>query len=180
MRSELVCETISQMSTPSELLPSSQTHDDDRHTVTGEAARKSPAAAPPDLPSSLARVREAVNSLVRRCLASAGITEAQWRILDALENGDERAISAIARDAGLSSSSASRILRELQGRGMISFLRDSGGRVRLAKLTPAGRSLFDRLASSMAEIDSQIVRLVGRNRLVHLQSLLDELERRLH
>src|SRR5258707_12615123 len=99
------------------------------------ARKKSPdgstsAAAPPrrrvpmrefsrSLPVSLLRAAEAVMRQFRPSLRQHGLTEQQWRILRALAAVETIEVTELARVAFLLGPSLSRILRDLEARGLI-------------------------------------------------------------
>src|SRR5207244_11195184 len=71
------------------------------------------------LPMSLLRAREAVMRQFRPALREHGLTEQQWRILRALAAIDCMEVTDLARTAFLLGPSLSRILRDLETRGLI-------------------------------------------------------------
>src|SRR5579862_3252337 len=71
------------------------------------------------LPMSLLRAREAVMRQFRPSLRQHGLTEQQWRILRALSAVDAIEVTELARTAFLLGPSLSRILRDLDARGLI-------------------------------------------------------------
>src|SRR3954464_5528671 len=71
------------------------------------------------LPMSLLRAREAVMRQFRPSLRKHGLTEQQWRILRALAAVETIEVTELARVAFLLGPSLSRILRDLEARGLI-------------------------------------------------------------
>src|ERR1700743_256876 len=71
------------------------------------------------LPMSLLRAREAVMRQFRPALRKHDLTEQQWRILRALAAIDTIEVTELARTAFLLGPSLSRILRDLDARGLI-------------------------------------------------------------
>src|SRR5215468_10566700 len=71
------------------------------------------------LPMSLLRAREAVMRQFRPSLRHHGLTEQQWRILRALTSVEAIEVTELARLAFLLGPSLSRILRDLESRGLI-------------------------------------------------------------
>ena len=71
------------------------------------------------LPMSLLRAREAVMRQFRPALREHGLTEQQWRILRALAGIDAIEVTELARMAFLLGPSLSRILRDLEARGLV-------------------------------------------------------------
>src|SRR5437660_8042604 len=71
------------------------------------------------LPMSLLRAREAVMRQFRPSLRRHDLTEQQWRIMRALASIDAIEVTELARTAFLLGPSLSRILRDLDARGLI-------------------------------------------------------------
>src|SRR6478609_9362101 len=71
------------------------------------------------LPMSLLRARESVMRHFRASLRRFGITEQQWRVLRALTSGERFEVTELAEATFLLPSSLSRILKDLDERGLI-------------------------------------------------------------
>src|ERR1700740_483694 len=71
------------------------------------------------LPMSLLRAREAVMRQFRPSLRKHDLTEQQWRILRALAAVDAVEVTELAHLASLLGPSLSRILRDLEARGLV-------------------------------------------------------------
>src|SRR5690349_24939051 len=71
------------------------------------------------LPMALLRAREAVMRQFRPSLRQHDLTEQQWRILRALAAIEAIEVTELARTAFLLGPSLSRILRDLDARGLI-------------------------------------------------------------
>src|ERR1700740_3545620 len=71
------------------------------------------------LPMSLLRAREAVMRQFRPSLRRHDLTEQQWRILRALADIDAIEFTELAHTAFLLAPSLSRILRDLEARGLV-------------------------------------------------------------
>jgi homoprotocatechuate degradation regulator HpaR len=68
---------------------------------------------------SLLAAREAVMAPIRPHLRSAGITEQQWRVLRVLNDDGVLEAGAVARNALLYAPSVTRIVKDLQHRGLV-------------------------------------------------------------
>ncbi len=68
---------------------------------------------------SLLAAREAVMAPIRPHLRNAGITEQQWRVLRVLNDDGVLEAGAIARNALLYAPSVTRIIKDLQERGLV-------------------------------------------------------------
>src|SRR5579883_1276119 len=71
------------------------------------------------LPMLLLRAREAVMRYFRPSLLEHGVTEQQWRVLRALSTADEMEVMILANATYLLPPSLSRILKDLQRRGLV-------------------------------------------------------------
>lgn len=129
------------------------------------------------LPMSLLRAREAVMRHFRSSLRHFGITEQQWRILRALTTVESIEITALAEVTFLLPPSLSRILKDLDERGLI--LRrssDTDMRRGLVSISPQGLELIEQAGAYSEVIYREITGRLGADRLALLQTLLRELE----
>jgi len=129
------------------------------------------------MPVRLMRAREAVMSRIRPVLRAHGVTEQQWRVLCTVRDLQETEITALADRVFLLPPSLSRILRDLEGRGLMlrrPSIQDQ--RRVLVSVTPEGEALIHRIEPSLLQLRLQMRRLVGRDRLRALADLLDALE----
>lgn len=129
------------------------------------------------LPMSLLRAREAVMRHFRASLRRFGITEQQWRVLRALTSGDSFEVTELAEATFLLAPSLSRILKDLDERGLI--LRrtlKSDLRRGLVSISPQGLALIERAGAESEVIYREITGRYGSERLAELQSLLRQLE----
>jgi homoprotocatechuate degradation regulator HpaR len=129
------------------------------------------------LPMALLRAREAVMRRFRPALRSRGVTEQQWRVLRALAGHAALEITELASITCLLPPSLSRILPQLESRGLIarhpvpSDLR----RANLV-LTSAGLELIAAHAPESEAIYRAIEQRFGGERLAQLVELLHQLE----
>src|SRR5215471_16814483 len=97
----------------------------EKSPIVSDLSAASPARRVPmrefsrSLPMSLLRAREAVMRQFRPSLRRHDLTEQQWRILRALAAIDAIEVTELARTAFLLGPSLSRILRDLDARGLI-------------------------------------------------------------
>lgn len=129
------------------------------------------------LPMSLLRAREAVMRHFRASLRRFGITEQQWRVLRALTSGENFEVTELAEATFLLPPSLSRILKDLDERGLIrrSTLR-SDMRRGIVSISPTGLDLIARAGVESEAIYREITGRYGTGRLAELQSLLRQLE----
>lgn len=152
------------------------------------AARVEPAGGPAvrgapmrefsrSLPMALLRAREAVMRHFRISLRKHGLTEQQWRILRALAGVDTIEVTELARSAYLLGPSLSRILRDLEQRGLIerrSVKTDL--RRGLVSISAEGLRLIEAVAPSSEAIYAEMTRRYGAERLAALHEMLSALE----
>lgn len=142
-----------------------------RDSAAGEPMR----AFSRSLPMLLLRAREAVMNRFRPNLRAHGFTDQQWRVLRVLADNGETQISALADDCCLLMPSLSRILQNLEERGLVSRAGATDQRSYLISITPAGRALFEKAAPISEARYAEIARLVGAERLEQTYALLEEL-----
>jgi homoprotocatechuate degradation regulator HpaR len=129
------------------------------------------------LPMDLLRAREAVMRLFRQGLRRDGVTEQQWRILRALASSGPMEVSQLAEATFLLAPSLSRILPELEARGLISRAQaDSDLRRNVVRIESSGLRLIATHAPFSEAVYAGIETTFGRERLRQLVRLLRELE----
>ena len=121
------------------------------------------------------RAREALMSRFRPILAEHGLTEPQWRVLRALSEVREMSVTETAEITMLLLPSVSRIVRDLEARGLIA--RMSHGRKANQfhlKIQPEGRQLLKKLAPKADACLGGIATEYGSDKLQELQVLLEQ------
>ena len=129
------------------------------------------------LPVRLMRAREAVMIRIRPVLRAHGVTEQQWRVLCTIRDLGESEITALADRVFLLAPSLSRILRDLEGRGMIQrrpSLLDQ--RRALVSMAPEGEALIHRVEPALQAVRLEMRRLCGAERLRALAEMLQAIE----
>lgn len=130
------------------------------------------------LPMSLLMAREAVMQRFRSSLHLFGITEQQWRVLRALNTVERIEVTALARATSLLPPSLSRILRDLEERGLIvRKAAETDMRKSLIAISADGVTLIEAVAPYSEEIYAEITSTFGEEKLAQLQDLLKELTR---
>lgn len=126
---------------------------------------------------TLLRTREAVMRQFRPSLRQHGLTEQQWRILRALASVEAVEVTELARMAFLLGPSLSRILRDLETRGLIER-RTAENDLRRARVSilQEGLKLIEIVAPHSEAIYAEITRRYGTSRLTDLQQMLGALE----
>jgi homoprotocatechuate degradation regulator HpaR len=129
------------------------------------------------LPMLLLRGRESVMRHFRSILREHGITEQQWRILRALTTAPALEVKDLARATYLLGPSLSRILKDLEGRGLIE--RSSNERdLRKSHIAISedGLALIHAATPRSEAIYRAIAAAYGPERLRSLQQSLADLE----
>jgi homoprotocatechuate degradation regulator HpaR len=125
------------------------------------------------LPMALLRAREAVMRGFRRLLRAYGLNEQEWRIMRALAEADQLEIGELAECVFILKPSASRTVKNLQERKIVSRHRPSSDQRRaLIALTPNGRALFETLAPHSEQEYARITRRIGAADMTELYQLL--------
>ena len=154
-----------------EVLPSAGARDQ-LDIVTGDAIPMRPFTQ--SLPMALLRAREAAMRRFRPLLSAHDLTEQQWRVLRALTAADDRLdLTELAERTALQAPSASRIIANLEQRGLVERRTTEGDQRRASLgLSAAGRSLVRRIAPHSEAAYNLIEEQFGAERLARL---LDEL-----
>lgn len=130
------------------------------------------------LPMLLLRAREAVMNRFRPNLRDHGFTDQQWRALRSLADNGEMQLSALAEDCCLLLPSLSRIIQNLEERGLVSRRAgDTDLRSWVISVTAEGRALFESAAPISEARYAEITRLIGSERLEQTYDLLEDLIR---
>jgi homoprotocatechuate degradation regulator HpaR len=129
------------------------------------------------LPVRLMRARESIMAHIRPILRAHGVTEQQWRVLRTVQDLEETEVTALAEQVFLLPPSLSRILRDLEARGLMvrrSSIQDQ--RRALVSLTRAGEAFIRRVEPELSEVRLEIRQLLGAEWLRALADMLDHLE----
>ncbi len=130
------------------------------------------------LPMALLRAREAVMARFRPLLEAHGINEQQWRVIRVLAEADSLDATELAAQANILAPSLTRMIRALEGRGLIARGRDAAdGRRAVLSVTAAGAALIDAVTPEATAVYAQLDAEFGPERVVALVALLDELSR---
>lgn len=129
------------------------------------------------LPVRLMRLREAVMFRIRPVLRAHGVTEQQWRVLCTVRDLGETEITALAERVFLLPPSLSRILRDLEARGLIARRPSMNDQRRaLVSMAPEGEALIHRVEPSLQAVRLEMRRLCGVERLRALAEMLEAVE----
>ena len=143
--------------------------------LAGEAIGMRPFSQ--SLPMALLRAREEAMRRFRPLLAAHDLTEQQWRVLRALTAADGRLdLTGLAERTALQVPSASRIVANLEGRGLLERGSAEGDQRRASLgLSPAGRELVGRIAPHSEAAYNRIEEEFGAERLARLLEELADL-----
>lgn len=149
---------------------------DDTAGKTGSSAPKVVRGFESALPLSLVRARAATAAKFRGHINAEGLSLPQWRVLRALGEGEPLDVSTIARRCALLQPSVSRLLKPLQGRGLVAPLHDGEDtRRRRVTLTTKGQEMFMRIGVISEAVYRDIEAAYGREDLTLLVSMLHRL-----
>ena len=128
-----------------------------------------------NLPRLLLQAREAVLEHFRPGLREHGLTDQQWRVLRVLAEQGECDVSTIAQEAYLLGPSLSGVLTRMARDGLILRSADAkDARRQRVRASAKGKRLVAQLAQSIEAHYSQMEAALGKERLMQLYALLDE------
>jgi homoprotocatechuate degradation regulator HpaR len=129
---------------------------------------------------ALMRTREAVMKRFRPSLRDHDVTEQQWRVLRALDHAGPLEATDLARRTVLLAPSLSRIVRDLEARGLVerAVVRADLRRTRI-RVSDQGAQLIAAIAPDSEATYDAIARRFGRDKLNALFALLNDLEQAL-
>lgn len=127
------------------------------------------------LPIALLRARQATAHKFKPHTDAVGLTQPQWRVIRALAAGTPLDVVTLADRCALLQPSVSRLLKNLQDRGLIATQAGPDARRRLLVLTEAGHRVFDRIAVISEAVYRDIEAVYGREDLAQLVTMLQRL-----
>ena len=126
------------------------------------------------LPMALLQARELVMEEFRPLLRSHGVTEQQWRVLRVLQEVDSIDASELAASSNLLAPSLTRILKTMEGQGLIKVSKNpKDARRSLIMLSQKGDALLCAVAPDSAKVYEALEVWLGRAKI---ERLLDDLE----
>lgn len=147
-----------------------------RRAASGGEAQPAPMRAfSRSLPMALLRARESVMNRFRPNLRAHDLTDQQWRVIRALVDHGELQITELAEECCLLMPSLSRILQNLEERGLVRRRTSSGDQRRFViSVTEDGLALFRSVAPISEARYAEIAARIGPERLEQLYALLEE------
>lgn len=128
------------------------------------------------LPVVLMRARMVVAACFKPALRAHNLTEPQYRVLRCLYSGTPRDVSELSKRTDLLGPSVSRILRDLEHRGVVKrFSAPDDARRSQAELTPTGVHLLEQVQAAVEPIHDQLEALIGLARAAELRKILWEI-----
>ena len=122
----------------------------------------------------LLRAREVLLSEYRPIFRANNLTEQQWRVLRILEAKSPQDATTVSEESLIRLPSLSRILRDLQARGLIERRANRGGASRIElSISSEGRSLILRLAPEIAARMASVHSTLTDDQYGQLLSMLD-------
>ena len=117
----------------------------------------------------------------RRVLREQGLNEQEWRIIRALIEVDQVEIGELADSVFILKPSATRTIKNLQARKIVTRTRSSADQRRaFISLTAYGRELFDHLAPVNEAEYARITNLIGEPDMQELYELLRRVTQKLN
>lgn len=142
------------------------------------AQNSGPRSTQSALPMALLRAREVVMARFRPILDAHGINEQQWRVIRVLAETGALDATELAARANILAPSLTRMIRALEGRGLIARGGDvADGRRVILSITPSGEALIAAVTPEAAAAYARIDAEFGPERVAALVALLDELSR---
>jgi homoprotocatechuate degradation regulator HpaR len=130
------------------------------------------------LPIALLRAREVVMAPIREMLAASGVNEQKWRVLRVLDERGAMEQTQLAQAAVLLLPSLTRILRTMEGEGLVTrSTPDADRRKAVVTITAAGRGVIRDHAEASRAIFARLAAAYGDEKLEMLLDLLDDLQK---
>lgn len=133
----------------------------------------------PGLPFLLAKAHKAAQTGLDRVLKKESLSVEQWRILQALRDGDGCTMSELSGRSLLTMSALSKNADRLVSRALIMRQRDAGDHRRvLVRLTDFGLELIARCDDGVAAFEKDMASPLSPDDQKHLARLLDAVTRK--
>jgi homoprotocatechuate degradation regulator HpaR len=135
------------------------------------------------LPRQVARLRALIVKRFRglvETMEEHGLTEQQWRTINALSEVEEIDVMEIGRRCVILPGSMSRIIAKLVDDGLVNRRTDEKDQRRsFVSLSPRGRAFYLRMRKHSAAVHRRILADLGAERLTRFQQMLAEVIERL-
>jgi homoprotocatechuate degradation regulator HpaR len=138
--------------------------------------RMSTAFAHRNLPRLLLQARESLMARTRPRLREHGLSDQQWRVLRVLGEHGVVETGRVAREAYILGPSLTGVLARMERDGLVRRERDPADQRRtVIEATAKGRKMVERLSHSVEAHYVWLEKSLGKQKLVQLYGLLDEL-----
>lgn len=128
------------------------------------------------LPIVLLKARETVMSYFRPMLNGHGVTEQQWRVIRTLAESGTLDATELAAKAYILAPSLTRMLKALEGRGIIRRRADANDARRvLLEIAPAGMKMIEEVNPDSSAIYAMLEERFGSRRMDELLDMLEDL-----
>ena len=124
---------------------------------------------------ALLRAREAVTAQFRDHVAAGGMPLTQWRVIRALAGGTELDTTTLAHRCVILAPSLTRIIKALEGRGLIEKVPARDRRQRVVRLTAYGEAMFTEMWAVSKTRYAAIEAAFGRTEMLDLVETLNRL-----
>jgi homoprotocatechuate degradation regulator HpaR len=132
------------------------------------------------LPLLLLQTREAVMSHFRPLLREHGVSEQQWRVIRALQDGGPMEMGRLANICSLHGPSLTGMLTRMDQASFVTRSRFEGDQRKwIVALTPKAESLFERMRAGMQQQYTLIEQKLGSEEMEQLYAVLDSVIERL-
>jgi homoprotocatechuate degradation regulator HpaR len=154
-----------------------------RNPPEAEEASRAPSNFEKSLPRQVASLRAVIVKRFRSLVETMeehGLTEQQWRTINALSEVDEIDVMEIGRRCVILPGSMSRIIAKLMDDGLVSRRVDESDQRRsFVSLSPEGRVFYLKMRKHSEAVHRGILADVGAERLAKFQQMLGEVIERL-
>jgi homoprotocatechuate degradation regulator HpaR len=129
-----------------------------------------------NLPRLLLQARESVMVHTRPSLREHGLSDQQWRVLRVLGEHGTVETGRVAREAYILGPSLTGVLARMERDGLVRRERDPADQRRtVVEATAKGRKMVERLQDTVESHYRWLEQSLGKQKLVQLYQLLDEL-----
>ena len=129
-----------------------------------------------NLPRLLLQAREAVMVHTRPSLREHGLSDQQWRVLRVLGEHGTVETGRVAREAYILGPSLTGVLARMERDGLVRRERDAEDQRRtVVEATAKGRKMVERLQDTVESHYRWLEQSLGKQKLLQLYELLDEL-----
>jgi MarR family transcriptional regulator, transcriptional regulator for hemolysin len=124
----------------------------------------------------VSRLSRIMQSRLERMIAEQGLTRLMWCVLTGVGEESVATPSELADYIGITRPATSRLLREMEARGMVSRNgNDADGRGKTVALTPLGRQLLEAARPSVEDVNAHFTSKLEPEELATLHACIARL-----